>query len=175
MKITRAVLVSTRSEEQLPFVAAVNGHDAIVRYLVGKSANITAITKSSYGKYGGMSPLYGALNLIDRYEEELLGGRIARPLREKKTDVVRFLLEIGTKPSALDKYNFPNWMTNLGNSNTTAISVLINHGMRLDQRNPNNGDTVFHHWAATSRLPHGNQDRRRISACRRQTAGGEGS
>jgi len=130
------------------FVAAVNGHEAIVRYLVGKRANISAITKSSYGeKYAGMSPLYGALDLIDRHEDSLRGGCIARPLRDKKTAVVRLLLELGANPSVLH-LGFPNWMTNLCNSNTTAISALINHGMRLDQRNPNNGDTVLHHWAA---------------------------
>ncbi len=40
-----------------------------------------------------------------------------------------------------------SWMTNLCNSNTNAISALINHSMRLDLRNPSDGSTVLHHWS----------------------------
>ena len=36
---------------------------------------------------------------------------------------------------------------NLCSSNVTAICELINHDMRLDQRNPDDGSTVLHHWA----------------------------
>ena len=39
-------------------------------------------------------------------------------------------------------------MSNLCNSNTTVICILINHGMQLDQRNPYNGCSLLHHWAA---------------------------
>ncbi len=128
------------------FVASVNGHVDIVDYLVKKGADISAKTSSSAWRYGGMTPLNGALSLITAdYDDEPL--YVMGQLREKKTAIVRLLLESGADPSALTSFKFPCWMTPLTKSNTTAISALIKHGMNLEQRNPYHGITVLHHWA----------------------------
>lgn len=132
------------------FVAAFNGHSEVVRYLVAKGASISARTEFSSNIYGGMTPLYGALISIEnklKLDIDWL-AHVASPKREKKTDAVRFLLESGANPSAMHKCKFPAWMTNLGCSNTTTIKALIDHGMRLDQRNPYDCSTVLHHWAS---------------------------
>lgn len=124
------------------FVAAANGHDPVVRFLVGKGADISANT--SGGFYSDMNPLQGALWVItDQYSEV----QVSSALREKKTTVVRSLLEFGADPSALYLSYSPNWMTSLCKSNTTSIISLINSGMSLEQRNPNDGSSVLHYWA----------------------------
>jgi len=127
------------------FVAALNGHEQVVRYLVDKGADISARTAFSNGRYSGMTPLYAALTTIHHGHGAEL--RVTSPLREKKTSVVRFLLHSGADPSVLPQNNKPTWMTPLCNSNVITITQLINHGMSLAQRNPYNGETVLHHWA----------------------------
>lgn len=130
------------------FVAAVNGHVDLVRYLNEKGANVSSITSPTCCTYGNMTPLHGALILID--DDRTL--HVESPLREMKTAVVQLLLESGADPSSLPKNRFPTWMTNLCNSNITAISALINYGMSLEQWVPHYGSfsqpTVLHHWAS---------------------------
>lgn len=128
----------------LLFVAALNGHDHIVRYLIAKGADVSAqIPDENSWKYGGMTALHAALSIV----EEDMSIRLTGPFREKKTAIVRLLLESGADPSVVPKSKFPIWMTNLCDSNTTAITALINSGMSLEQRNPYHGYTVLHHWA----------------------------
>jgi len=134
------------------FVAALNGHDPVVRYLIEKGAEISAKTALSNGMFSGMTPLYGALTVLHHcYDAK---RRITPSLREKKTSAVCFLLQSGAVPSDLPQNNMPAWKTPLCNNDATVITQLVNYGMSLTQRNPLNGETVLHHWAGCSTLHH---------------------
>jgi len=125
------------------FVAAVNGHCRLVDHLLKLGADVSVMTAPTSLSHGSMSILYGALTLLN----EDWWRRVTGPLREKKTAAVLSLLNSGANPSALSK--FPTWMTNLCISKPTAIiSLLLEHGMRLDQTNPTDGSTILHHWVS---------------------------
>lgn len=128
------------------FVAALNGHSKIVRYLIEKGADVSS--EISFGAnmiYDGLTPLQGTVCKL-LYYQKLLSGT-----KEDRNKIVQLLLECGADPSALPSNSkIPIWMRELCSADITTR--LINHGMNLNQRNPETGETVLHHWAS---LPKG--------------------
>jgi len=132
------------------FAAALNNNAKIVRYLVGKGADVSATTlKSDPYPFGGLTPLHGAL----------LRGRLVKT-RSDQIDVIRILLEFGADPSALSTNGTPTWMfgclsfyqpkrnySQRGFCNVQAITLLVEHGMSIEQRCPRLGRTLLHHMA----------------------------
>jgi len=76
-----------------------------------------------------------------------------------QTDVIRILLEAGADPSALSLDGTPIWMfgwfrfydsydfPDICLSNLSAITLLLEKGMSIDQRCPRLGRTLLHHMA----------------------------
>jgi len=134
------------------FAAALNNNTTFVRYLVDKGADVSATTSAlNSGPFGGLTPLHGAL----------LHGRLVHQLSDQ-VDVVRILLEAGADPSALSSNGTPTWMCGClsnydfcstvhflrkSHCNVKAITLLIEHGMRIDQLCPILGRTLLHHMA----------------------------
>lgn len=124
------------------FVAAVNGHVHLVKLLLGKGADVSSKASSTSPSFDDLTPLHGALNSIGMaYDAEMDGS-----LCERKMEIAHLLLEFGADPSALPKSRIPNWMTNLCCRNMTAVSLLINYGMSLEQQSPSGNSTILHHW-----------------------------
>lgn len=132
------------------FAAALNNNTEIVRYLVSKGADVSATTSTSNpGPFGGLTPLHGAL----------LHGRLVHN-RSDQIDVIRILLENDADPSALSSNGTPTWMFGClsfyksfpdflqkGFCNVQAITLLVEHGMSIEQRCPILGRTLLHHMA----------------------------
>ncbi len=121
--------ISTELKGVTPlFVAAFNNQTACVRYLVGKGADVTAKTWTYLSPIGGLTPLHGAL---------LPHGNLVHT-RSEQMEVIRILLESGADPSALSSKGF---------CNVQAITLLIEHGMSIDQLCPDLGRTLLHNMA----------------------------
>jgi len=143
------------------FVAAVYGHLDIVKYLCDeeRGAVISLKTKSDFSEFNNLTALCGALMTFDGIDSSPISP-VESPLREKKIEILRFLLSKGADPSAhSDQYHrpwrpaecdteYPTWMMNLSYSDVNAVSELIGSGMCLEMRNPRNGSTVLHHWVS---------------------------
>jgi len=125
--------ICRRIESATPlFVAALNGHLEIGKYLVGLGANLSSKTSAEkHRHHDGLTPLHGAMQHQSFHPESLA--------------IVRFLLESGADPSALPSPGCPIWMVPYcgGSAATTA---LIQHGLDLKQRNEF-GETILHRWA----------------------------
>jgi len=115
------------------FVAASNGHAYIVKFLVGKGADVSSKTSSEnfFDYYDGMTPLYGAL-INQPYD------RIA-----EVSGIVRVLLEAKANPNDVSTHRPPIWMTEM--CGVDATIALIRHGLDLNQLN-SNSETVLQHW-----------------------------
>ena len=130
------------------FVASINGHSNIVRYLIEKGADVsvkTFVVKEKY--YDGLT-LYAALSKIYLTRQEQSLPEI--DMKERSL-IVRLLLESGadaSSPSARPANGWPIWMMPL--CGIEVISELINHGIDLNQgTSPKNG-TILHYWAGGS-------------------------
>jgi len=129
------------------FVAAVNSHPDIVRFLVRKGADVSAKTSDQEEfVYNGLTPLYGAL-----CDDECYYPRCRSHAQEceERSDIVRFLLESGADLSmesiSRPSDGIPAWMSsNL--YGIGAITALIDYGMDLNHQPPN-GLTILSHWA----------------------------
>jgi len=145
-----APFYSNPSQQSLPtikeatplFVAALYGHDQIVRYLLEKGANVSVKTSHNHrsSEHDGLTPLYAAV--CDRQYNS------RRPLlqqREERCNIIRFLMEFGADPIA-DTFRpsdgQPIWMETM--CGVDAITVFIDHGLDLKRRNPSTGETLLH-------------------------------
>ena len=130
------------------FVAALHGHEQIVRYLLEKGADVSAKTSNQdFLEYDGLTALFGAvwnspsMNLPE-------APSVAR-LRQERSAIVRCLLEFDTHPVA-DSFSSskgrPIWLNKLCGAD--SIIELINHGLDLKLRNPPTGETILHNVGA---------------------------
>jgi len=131
------------------FAAALNNRTDFVRYLVGKRADVSARTSTrNPDQFGGLTSLHGAL-LHD-----------ASRNHSDQLDIIRILLDAGADPSALSLDGTPPWMFGClsfyknhiiflfkGFCNIQAITLLIEHGMSIEQRCPKLDGTLLHHMA----------------------------
>jgi len=128
------------------FVAALNDHIDIVRYLIGKNADVNAITSGYYQIYGTLyedvSPLQVALKKRKQREEMSF-----QEFHMEKNVIARLLLEAGANPSALDSDGNPLWYKR----GVYSIIELIRHGINLDLRSTK-GDTILHAWITLASL-----------------------
>jgi len=131
------------------FVASLQGHLEIVRYLVAKGADVSAKTSSmKYQYHKGLTPLHGAVYELSRSSTRQLRELPLSQMRKERSAIVRFLLESGADPSALSSDRIPIWKRPLCGFDSTI--ALINHGMNLHQRDPSDDEhrdkTILHHW-----------------------------
>jgi len=123
------------------FVAAFKGHYEIVRYLVGKGADIFAKTSEQSDLFiDELTPLYGA---------------VASTVSTRQQDaIVRFLLEAaGSNVSALltttpVRNPVPIWA--MPGCGPEATITLIKYGMSLNERTLFGNKTILQHWASKS-------------------------
>ncbi len=111
------------------FMAAFNGHTAIVRYLLDKGADVSA--KTAYRKYEDVTPFHAAVLRNNIRIKRSICDPDSEIWKESST-IVRILLEAGANPSALATNGSPIWTMPL--CGFEAITHLINYGMALDQR-----------------------------------------
>lgn len=129
------------------FVAALHCHIEIVRYLVGKGAQVStrttlATTPEYVGLYCGATPLHAAVRCHRYFNPE---GRAL---------TIRFLLECGADPSALTQGKVPIWSP-LDWSGNKIITLLVQWGLDVNQRCPDSGITLLHLWAGNRRYEDG--------------------
>jgi len=138
------------------FVAALKNDVKLVRYLVGKGANVSTRTSTdNKGLFSGITPLHAALLNLEHGSE-----RQSKEVRSlNQTDVIRFLLENGCDPSALSSDGTPTWMFAwirfhqrndffyFDLPDVSAVSLLLEYGMNIDQRCPKLGRTLLHQMA----------------------------
>jgi len=125
------------------FVASCKGHISIVRYLVGKGADVSAETSSkTVPKHDGLTPLHGAV--MDPSWENPSFFTCFSKTKEVRSAIVTFLLESGADPSDLSSDGTPIWMRPY--CGAKVITTLINHGLVLNQRN-RKGQTILHAWS----------------------------
>ena len=137
------------------FVAALENHIEVIRYLVTKGADVSAKTSvKNEGPFAGITPLHGAL--LCNYER----NGISVDIRLKYVETIRVLLESGANPSALSSDGTPTWMFGMirfyengnpfcrqGHCEANAISHLVEHGISLSQLCSRLGRTLLHHMA----------------------------
>ncbi len=110
------------------FVAAFRGHLNIVRYLVGKGADVSAKTSIRYiNIFAALTPLQGSVAA----EEPTL----------EQVEIVRFLLQNGSDPNVSDIFGKPMWM--MRSCCPKAAITLMDFGMSVTP-----GTTILHHWAS---------------------------
>ena len=154
--VKRIGLETDRLHGVTPLCAAALKNDVeLVRYLVGKGANVSARTSTdNKGPFAGITPLHAALLHL------AYGFKSKEAKSLDQTDIIRILLEHGADPSALSTDGTPTWMfgwirfykknhdfSDIGLSNVSAISLLLEYGMSIDQRCPRLGRTLLHHMA----------------------------
>jgi len=143
---------SIKIESATPlFVAASNGHTKIVRYLIGKGADVSARTHSiDRTCYDGLTPLYGAVSGL------CFGNNILiylKRMKEENASIVRLLLESGADASTLSSRPSDGsliWTKYLCRAD--VITELINHVMDIKQREQFTNRTVLHYWAGDIEL-----------------------
>jgi len=89
---SRHLQYSINTERAIPlFVAANNGHNGIVRYLVEKGADVSVRTRSiGRNYYDGLTPLYGTVIDLRFGNDNLI---YQKRIKEENAGIVRFLLE----------------------------------------------------------------------------------
>jgi len=116
------------------FVAALNGHLDIVKYLVALGADVSSKTSAEISDhFDGFTPLLGA---------------IRRSHHPDSLAIVNFLLESGADPSALPSTGYPIWT--MYSCGLDVITALIQHGLNVNQLNHYYyGETVkiLHFWS----------------------------
>ncbi len=121
------------------FVAAYSGNDQIVRYLLGKGADLFA--KSTITKFNCesdiLAPLYGAVSELLNPEKLSF-----TEFRAKRNGVVRSILEFAADPSidCLSPHNNPMWMCRICGVDTTT--ALVNHSLDLKWWDSKFGETI---------------------------------
>lgn len=117
------------------YVAAHSRHLAVVKYLVGKQADVSSRTSYVDWKEGGRSPLQGAL-------DDNIGSRLSAPLHwPRAIPVAVYLLESGADPNILETDGSPIWTTYPWNADIAA--ALIRNCLDLTLRNQSK-QTLLH-------------------------------
>jgi len=129
------------------FVAALQGHSKIVRYLLEKGAgvNVKTSNKTNQPEYDGLTPLYGAV-----LHNHAVPGQSFEERRAETNAIVCTLLEFGADVASASfrpSDGRPIWMQPMCGFDATA--ALINHGLDLKLRDPLPYDcgTILHCWA----------------------------
>jgi len=140
------------------FAAALKNDVKLVRYLIGKGANVSSRTSTeNKNPFSGITPLHAALLTIT-----YINSNSAEEADSwNQTEVIRILLESGADQSALSSDGTPTWMfswirfyendvyrsINMVRPNVSAISLLLEYGMSINQRCPRFGQTLLHYMA----------------------------
>lgn len=119
------------------FVAALNEHQSIVRYLVGKGADLTIKTSGLDGDNSlvNLTPLNGAFKNLQHSKGMS---------RQNLISIIRFLLQSGSGlPSEPPGNDCPLWMLDAC-CDAEVLNDLINYGMDRSYY----GTPILHHWAS---------------------------
>lgn len=130
-----AVSPDRRLEGVTPlFIAAMQFHSKIVRYLVEKGASVSSRVQATDKGISGATSLLGAI--YGNPDSDC----------EEKISIIRFLLESGADPSALTDDGVPISLSDL---NVQVTTLLVEWGIDLSQRDPDSGFTMLHLWAGS--------------------------
>lgn len=120
------------------FIAACNCNLELIKYLIGKGANVNSRTSCRYEeKYDGISPLQAAVSL--RREVDFIKRKIA----------IELLISKGADPSALNSKGTPMWQF-CEVDQSDVMRLLIELGMSVVQKCPDSGITMLHYWASSA-------------------------
>jgi len=147
--VTRRLATTGKLHGVTPLFVAVLINDVkLVRYLVGKGANVSSRTSTANkSPFSGITPLQAALLPVTCSTSN---SREADS--SNQTEIIRILLESGADPSAHSSDGTPTWMfswirliyeTNhpycMDHNAFSYIPILLEYGMRIDQRCPRFG------------------------------------
>ena len=132
------------------FIASLNKHSQIVRYLLKNEAHVSAgLSNTDWN--ARLTPLHAAFFSEDRHFST----------SSKQLDIIRCLVEAGADPSALSSMGIPIWMMgwirfyptycsselrSRAWCNPQTIRLLVELGMSVTQRCPV-GRNILHHLA----------------------------
>jgi len=129
-------------------IAVLYNRRKVARYLIAKGADVSARTSANNeGPFAGITPVHAALLHLSFCPDE----RCSRMV----TKIIRLLLESGADPSVSSSDGTPAWMFSclfnhqkvfpfFQRTNIPAITLLVEHGMSLDQRCPKLKRTLLH-------------------------------
>lgn len=124
-----------------PFImAAFRKSESILRYLVAKKADVSALTRNcSADEHNGLTALQAAIYFSCFY---CPAGKC-----NHLPGVIRFLVEKGADVSSVFPDGTPMWKNARIDGHSTCL--LIQLGMNLEQRCPQTGKTALHYWGAS--------------------------
>jgi len=120
-----------------PLIAAAgNCNLKLIKYLIGKGANVNTCTGENEGKFDGMSPLQAAVSLRRDIDSS------------QRRAAIELLVSNGAdRPSALNAKGNPLWEL-CEEDQPNLTSLLIELGMSATQKSRVTGITMLHRWAA---------------------------
>jgi len=123
------------------FVAAGNCNFELVKYLVGKGANVNSRTANPYcigderNKFAGMSPLHASICLRPEFEFD------------QRKPIIEFLIANGGDPLALTSLGISFW--ELCYQEEIEAQLLVEFGQSLGKQFPGKNCGALHHWASS--------------------------
>jgi len=117
--------------------AAGNCSLKLLKYLIGKGANVNTRTGKDEGKFDGMSPLHAAVSLRQNIDSS------------QRRAAVELLVSNGADPSALNTKGNPMWELCREDEPDVTL-LLIELGMNVTQKSRVTGITMLHRWAASA-------------------------
>ncbi len=122
------------------FVAASRGNLEMVKYLLGKGADMnaqTAVSGNSKPELAGMTPLHAVAKFTM--------GNCSCSHCSQQEAVIKYLVDNGSDPSAVSANGLPMWKYSL--LDVKATHLLISLGMSVTQKDPQYDRTMLHDWA----------------------------
>jgi len=122
--------------------AAENCNLQLIKYLIGKGANVNACTGRNQGKYNGMTPLQAAVSSRRDIDSS------------QRRATVELLVSNGADISALNAEGTPLWeLCEEDQPDVTRRLIELGMNVCVKQKSPDfnsrSGITMLHHWAAS--------------------------
>jgi len=117
--------------------AAGNCSLKLIKYLIGKGANVNTHIGKDKGKFDVMSPLQAAVSLRQDIDSS------------QRKAAIELLISNGADPSALNAKGNPMWELCREDEPDVTL-LLIELGMNVTQKSRVSGITILHRWAASA-------------------------